>query len=96
MDLPSFPHSAPTSVLLRKVWRECQKILKIEGPLPFTPVWNNPKYLELRDLQEFTPWKERGIWFFPQLYEGEVLKTYEKFSQEYQLTPRGFFKYLQL
>lgn len=47
MDLPSIPHSAPTGDLLRKVWREFQKALKIRGSLPFTPVWNNPRYSEL-------------------------------------------------
>lgn len=96
MDLPSILYSTPTSVLLRKVWQEFQKAEALKGPLPFTPLWNNPRYPELQELQGFSPWRERGICFFPQIYEGTVLKTYEQLCKAFQLAPRGFYKYLQL
>ena len=96
MGLPSMPQSTPTGTLIRKVWGELRKILGTEGVLPFTPIWNNPRYVELQDLEGFNSWKKRGIWFYSQLYEGEVLKTYEQLCREYQLAPRGFYQYLQL
>lgn len=96
MDLPSMNGSEPTSILLKRVWGEIQKALKITGVLPFTPIWHNKRYPEVQELQGFTPWKERGIWFFAQLYEGEVLKTYEQLCREFQLNPRSFYQYLQL
>ena len=82
MGLPSMPQAAPTGTLLRKVWGELRKTVGTEGVLPFTPIWNNPRYAELQDLVGFTSWKKRGIWFFSQLYEGEVLKTYEQLCRE--------------
>ena len=90
------PQAAPTGNLLRRVWGELRKTLGTEGVLPFTPIWNNPRYVELQDFSGFTTWKKKGIWFFSQLYEDGVLKTYEQLCREYQLAPRGFYQYLQL
>lgn len=48
---------------------------RLEGPLGFTYLWNNPKYPELNKLQGFSIWRLKGIWFFPQIYTGTGLRT---------------------
>lgn len=93
----SLLHSPDTmSSLFKRVWGETRKILKITGVLPFTPIWHNKRYTEVQELRGFSHWKERGIWFFSQIYEGDVLKSYEQLCREFHLHPRGFYQYLQI
>lgn len=96
MDLPSLPPASPTADLLRKVWRAAREALEVRGPLGFTPLWNNPRYPGLNKLEGFALWKRKGIWFFPQIYTGTVLKSFAQLCAEFTLPTRCFYQYLQL
>lgn len=93
MDLLSMPPS-PMADLFKKVWKAFREALSIEGPLGFTPLWNNPKYPELNKLQGFSTWRQKGVWFFPQIYIGTILKLYAQLCAEFLLPPKGFYQYL--
>lgn len=86
MDMPSLPQSSPD--LLRRVWKATREALSVEGPLGFTPLWNNPKYPELNKLQGFSIWRQKRNMVLPSdLYRDctEVIYTIMRsvfFAQE--------------
>lgn len=93
MDLQSIPPSSPTAIL-KKVWKAYRESVSVKGPLEFTPLWNNPKYPELNMLQGFSTWRQKGIWFFPEIYTGNVFKYYAWLCAEFSLPSKCFYQYL--
>lgn len=61
IGLLALPSSSPTTALLYGVWRDLKSLLHITGFLSFTPLWHNPGYPEVANLQGFHTWKSKGI-----------------------------------
>lgn len=96
MDLPGIPPSSPMADLLRRVWQTVREALSITGPIDFTLLWNNPNDPELCKLQGFYSWRQHGIWFFCQLYNGNTLKAFDHLCAAFSLQNKPFYQYYQL
>lgn len=77
--------------LFDKTWQEMKNITCITGYTLFTPLWNHSSYGELMKLEAFDLWAFKGLRYIAQLFQNDVLKTFNQLSNEYGIPNQSFF-----
>lgn len=90
------PQTAPTIVLLKKLWSTVKSKLQVLGFLAETPLWNNPNLAEVYKLEGFQLWRNAGIHNISQLFHQNILKSFMELQSKFGLPRHQFYRYLQL
>lgn len=108
LSLDSFLYSAPLKVLIKgtdnpfvkntiAIWYEAHKFL---GDLPdlsrFSPLWGNDQFCPGKKDLGFKLWMNKGVSRLSDLYEDDILMSFDKLVAKFHIPQKHFFKYLQL
>lgn len=96
VGLPHLPQTAPTFILLKKLWTTVKNSLRVSGIFAETPLWHNPNLGEICNLEGFQLWRVSGICNIPQLYNKNLLKSFADIQTEFNLPRHQLYKCLQL
>lgn len=108
LTLDSFLYSAPLNELKRKtenpfvkntimIWYEVHKFIG-ETPLLscFSPIWGNEYFIPAKNDMGFKLWLNKGIVRLMDLYEDNILMSFDNLVSKFNIPRKHFFKYLQL
>lgn len=80
-----------------KIWEKICKILKLDDDLlVLREIERDPEFKPNKTDKTFYSWKEKGLIFFGQFINDDVVISFEKLSQKYDLPNSHFFHYLQV
>lgn len=80
-----------------RIWSIVKKKLRLPVSISRAlKIAQNTDFLPSKLGTGFKKWERNGLAIFDQLFDGEVLMSYEQLRHKYNLPTHDFFKYLQL
>lgn len=80
-----------------RIWTIIQKNLDISRSVSrATKIAKNPDFTPCTLDSGFEKWADDRLIFIAQLFKGQTMKSFEQLKQEFNLTNKDFYKYLQL
>lgn len=86
----------PLLKLARSVWKEVKKLTGYRDIPPEISLWNNPMFEKLEIFDDSSYWKQNKTKTIGQMYNNNVIVTYENMCKQYNLQSKQFCRYLQL
>lgn len=73
-----------------------KEILEYQGFTDLSPLWNNRHLQELSNVEKSRDWERCGLTRLSQLYRLGVFKSFLELREDYGISYKSFFKYLQV
>ncbi len=108
LSLDSFLYSAPLKELKKRsdnpfvkntivIWYEAHKYLRDLPVLSrFSPIWGNDNFSPAKKDMGFKMWMNKGMIRIKDVYEDNILQSFESLVVKFHIPQKHFFKYLQL
>lgn len=84
----------PILTLAHTVWRKAKRITDFKGTIVALSLWNNLMFPHLKQFTGYYFWERRGMVTLENIFNGNVLASFNRLQRKYELLWTTFHRYL--